>query len=87
MEHYGIADPYGKLNEYYKDHYVCLWEVTKREIVGHWQWNDLIAHKNWYQEIILPAFRRVDRKAVEADSLLNLFTKLSRKSMVCTVLR
>jgi hypothetical protein len=84
MEHYAIADPYGKLNEYYKDHYVCLWEVTKREIVGHWQWNDLVGHENWYQEIIMPAFGRVDRKAVEADSLSNLFTRLSRRSMVCT---
>ena len=28
MEHYGIADPYGKWKEYYKDHHVCLWEVT-----------------------------------------------------------
>lgn len=28
MEHYGIADPYGKSNEYYKDHYVCLWDST-----------------------------------------------------------
>jgi len=77
MEHYGTADPYGKLNEYYKDHYVCLWEVTTREIVGDWQWNDLVGHENWYQEIIMPAFRRVDRKAVEEDSLSNLFTRLS----------
>lgn len=82
MKHYGIADPYGKLNEYYEDHYVCLWEVTKEEIVGHWQWNDLIAHENWYQEIIMPAFRQDDRKAVGMDSFSNLFTNLSRKSMV-----
>ena len=83
MEHYGIANPYGKLNEYYKDHYVCLWEVTGGEIIGHWPWNELIVNKNWYQEIIMPVFRQVDRKAVEADSLLNLFTGLSRRSMVC----
>jgi hypothetical protein len=82
MKHYNIADSYGKLNEYYNDHYVCLWEVTKREIVGHWQWNDLVAHENWYQEIIMPAFRRIDREVVEADSLLNLFTRLSHRSMI-----
>ena len=84
MEHYGITDPYGKWNEYYEDHYVCLWEVTTREIVGHWQWNDLVGHESWYQDIIMPAFRRVDRKAVEADNLSNFFTRLSCRSTVCT---
>jgi hypothetical protein len=44
MDHCNIADPYGKSNQYYNDHYLCLWEVTEGEIVGHWQWDDLIAH-------------------------------------------
>ena len=35
MDHYNIPDPYGKSNEYYKGHYVCLWQVTEREIIGH----------------------------------------------------
>jgi hypothetical protein len=43
MDHYGITDPYGKSNQYYTDHYVCLWEVTEREIIGHWPWDDLVA--------------------------------------------
>jgi len=57
MDHYGIKNPYKKLNQYYKDHYLCLWEVTGREIIGHWEWADLVANEQWYHEIILPAFR------------------------------
>jgi hypothetical protein len=28
MNLYKIKDPYGKSNQYYADHYLCLWEVT-----------------------------------------------------------
>ncbi len=35
MEYYNIVDPYGKSNQYYNGHYICLWQVTEREIVGH----------------------------------------------------
>lgn len=79
MEYYDVADPYNKTNEYYKDHYICLWEVTDKEIVGHWQWEDLVENENWYEEIVIPAFRR-NRKVVEAEQLSDLFTRLSRKS-------
>lgn len=36
MRYYGIPDLYAKLNEYYKNHYICLWEVTEAEVVGQW---------------------------------------------------
>jgi hypothetical protein len=58
MDHYGLNDPYGKLNQYYINHYVCLWEVPEQEIIGHWTWNDLAANEDWYNDIILPAFRK-----------------------------
>jgi hypothetical protein len=57
MDHYGVKDLYGKSNQYYIDHYLCLWEVTGREIIGHWEWADLVVNEQWYNEIILPAFR------------------------------
>ena len=41
MGHYGIQDPYGKSNKYYVDEYLCLWQVTSAEIVGHWEWDSL----------------------------------------------
>ncbi|KAH9203381.1 hypothetical protein DL95DRAFT_439524 [Leptodontidium sp. 2 PMI_412] len=47
MDHYGVKDPYGKSNQYYIHHY----------IIGHWEWNDLAPNENWYNDIILPAFR------------------------------
>lgn len=58
MDHYDIPDPYGKSKEYYVNHYVCLWQVTKAEIVGHWGWSSLADNKNWYREIIIPAFEK-----------------------------
>lgn len=33
MRYYGIADPYNEFNRYYKDHYICLWEVAETEVV------------------------------------------------------
>jgi hypothetical protein len=56
MDHYNIPDPYRKSKAYYIKHYVCLWQVTGAEIVGHWDWSELEGNGNWYQEIILPAF-------------------------------
>lgn len=57
MEHYGIGDPYDNKYQYYRDHYICLWQVSGREIVGHWDWDELAANGNWYEEIVMPAFR------------------------------
>ncbi|KAH0844613.1 hypothetical protein FOPE_09809 [Fonsecaea pedrosoi] len=76
MEYYHVPDPYDRTNEYYKDHYICLSEVTKKEIVGHWRWEVLVENANWYEEIVIPAFER-KRKAVESEDLSNLFTRLS----------
>ena len=56
MQHYSISDPYNQGNQYYIDHYICLWEVTPDEVVGHWQWDDLAASDNWYDNVIMPEF-------------------------------
>ncbi|KAJ4263939.1 hypothetical protein NW762_005977 [Fusarium torreyae] len=58
MRHYGIRDPYGMANAELRSHYLCLWRVLQNEIVGHWNWDDLSSNPNWYQDTILPAFRR-----------------------------
>lgn len=57
MRYYGVLDPYNRSNEYYRNHCICLWEVTEDEIVGNWEWDDLIKTDNWYERIILPAFK------------------------------
>jgi len=88
MDHYKILDPYGKSNQYYVDHYVCLWQITKREIVGHWQWDDLITNEDWYEQIIMPAFRRFrgewlpKSRGDTAFDLLTAMNQLSRKSLI-----
>ena len=61
IDHYNIQDPYRKSNKYCNGHYVCLWQVAEREIVGHWQWDDLVAPEDWYQAIMMPAFRLFGR--------------------------
>ena len=57
IDHYRVKDLYGKSNQYYIHHYICLWEVPEQEIIGHWEWNDLAPNENQYNDIILPAFR------------------------------
>ncbi|KAK2797613.1 hypothetical protein FQN50_009126 [Emmonsiellopsis sp. PD_5] len=56
MHHYGIPDPYKRSNKYYKDHYLCLWEITESEVVAHWQWDHLVENDHWYEKIVLPEF-------------------------------
>ena len=58
MDYYRIPNPYRKSSKFYINHYVCLWHVTKAEIVGDWEWTSLSKNKNWYHDVILPAFER-----------------------------
>lgn len=64
MDYYEIPNPYGESNSYYTDHYICLWEVTDDETIGHWEWDDLSQNDRWYEEIILPAFIEHDKRAL-----------------------
>ncbi|KAG6361348.1 hypothetical protein INS49_009573 [Diaporthe citri] len=57
MQSYRIPDPYGRGNQYCFGEHVCLWQVIEAEIVGHFPWDYLEQKDNWYQDIILPAFR------------------------------
>lgn len=61
MSYYGVHNPYGK-SYYYKNHYLCLWEVAEAEVIGSWAWDDLQKNANWYNEIVLPAFKEHDLK-------------------------
>jgi hypothetical protein len=58
MDYYGVKNPYGERGTFCKDHYLCLWEITEREIIGQWNWDDLVKNPRWYEEVILPAFRK-----------------------------
>ncbi|KAI1358996.1 hypothetical protein F5Y08DRAFT_93078 [Xylaria arbuscula] len=63
MDHYEIEGPYGRYGQYYDNEYLCLWQVTAAEIVGHWAWNDLQNDEDWYKNIILPEFQRFTETA------------------------
>jgi hypothetical protein len=74
MKHYSIPDPYQQGNRYYVHSYVCLWEVAKEEIVGHWAWDELVGNENWYEEIIMPAFTkfREERNTTSGTSTFDM---------------
>lgn len=72
MRYYGIPDPYGKSNKYYKNHYVCLWEVTEEEFIGNWLWEELLRTDRWYEQVILPAFERHNDKHLVNNGALNM---------------
>lgn len=75
MKYYCIPDPYKRGSKYYIDHYVCLWEVTEEEIVGHYKWEELAKTTNWYDEVIIPAFRKFSgrRRSVSAPTRASAF--------------
>jgi hypothetical protein len=66
--------------EYFKDHYLCLWEVTGGEVIGHWEWTDLVANERWYHEIILPAFRKHTIPRTLAEDTLDLSALMNQLS-------
>lgn len=82
MKYYGIEDPYHKGGEYYTDHYACLWQVSEEEIVGEWQWNDLATQKDWYEGIIVPAFRQHRVKMVRNGLVKEPFNLSSLASVL-----
>jgi hypothetical protein len=65
MEHYDVRNPYGRRDRYCANHYVCLWQVTEEEIIGHWKWDELLESGNWYEDIIMPAFRAFSQRSTE----------------------
>jgi hypothetical protein len=82
MKHYNITNPYGKRDQYCVDHYVCLWQVTENEIIGHWRWNKLTEVENWYEDIIIPAFQNFHQAPLpktEGSDLITIMDKLSCK--------
>lgn len=62
LRYYEVPDPYRREYLYYKDEYLCLWEITPDEVVGHWDWDNLIENEHWYEEEILPAFENHDEE-------------------------
>jgi hypothetical protein len=81
MDYYGVKDPYGKY-QYYIDHYLCLWEVTGREVIGHWELADLVTNERWYHEIILPAFRARKISQPLEDETSGLLASMNQFSCV-----
>jgi len=53
MEFYGIQPPYGR-QDYWTNHYLCLWEVTPEEVVEVWEADDLLGGKDWFEEVVRP---------------------------------
>jgi hypothetical protein len=89
MEHYGISNPYGSWSRYCVDHYICLWQVTEEEIVGHWKWDELAVSENWFEDTVMPAFRDFDQKSKQrADNtdLSEIMDRLCRKSIDSTAI-
>ena len=59
-ERYGILGLYRE--NYFLDHYLCLWEVTPDEVIGIWRLDDLRKHDNWYKNIVMPAFEKHNKR-------------------------
>lgn len=76
MAVYRVDNPYDY--DYYTDHYVCLWKVTPGEIIRIWSWNDLRRDNNWYENIIMPAFRAhgtARHDITDVDALASTFAR------------
>lgn len=83
MRHYGVKNPYRKGNAYFVDHYLCPWEVTAEEVVGCWSWMELIANANWYEEVVMPAYREHAERHLpnmKIEDLSSMFCGLAGKS-------
>jgi hypothetical protein len=61
IDYYHVS---GRYSESYTDHYLCLWEVAGDEVIGQWDWDELAKNDRWYEDIIMPAFKEHDQRAV-----------------------
>lgn len=43
-----------------------MFQVTEDEVVRHWNWNELSHIDGWYELIVLPAFKKHERKYEKA---------------------
>ncbi|KAE8418257.1 hypothetical protein BDV36DRAFT_295290 [Aspergillus pseudocaelatus] len=62
LHYYRVRDPHGTTYQDYQDEYLCLWVVEEEEVVGHWEWDELVEVDDWYEAIILPAFTAHDER-------------------------
>ncbi|RDW93806.1 uncharacterized protein DSM5745_01128 [Aspergillus mulundensis] len=46
----------------YRGWYFYEENVTPDEIVGHWKWDDLAKNECWYEDVIMPAFKKHDEE-------------------------
>ncbi|KNG82647.1 hypothetical protein ANOM_007868 [Aspergillus nomiae NRRL 13137] len=69
MRYYGVRDPFGMSCD--EDEYLCLWMVSEEEVVGHWEWSELAKLDDWYEAIILPAFREHNKRFAARSSTTN----------------
>ncbi|RAK81891.1 uncharacterized protein BO72DRAFT_180675 [Aspergillus fijiensis CBS 313.89] len=72
MRYYGVSDPYNRRDEYYRNHYICLWEITEEEIVGNWEWDELLRNGCWYEQVILPAFKEHNNRYMASKEAFKL---------------
>ncbi|PYH96509.1 hypothetical protein BO71DRAFT_439468 [Aspergillus ellipticus CBS 707.79] len=57
--YYEVELPGGKVAyRAYDEDFLCLWQITEPEIVGHWEWEDLKGIEGWYGKIVMPAFKK-----------------------------
>jgi hypothetical protein len=51
-----------------KDQWLCLWEITPREIVYIWDLSELKSHQDWYETIVEPALRKHQDGVMDCDN-------------------
>ncbi|KAF9253083.1 hypothetical protein LCP9604111_609 [Penicillium roqueforti] len=73
LRYYEVQDPYRRAYSFYKDEYLCLWEVTPDEVVAHWDWDDLIEDVHWYEDKILPAFKEHNDRFLRRSQIETTF--------------
>jgi hypothetical protein len=85
MDDYNISNPYGGTTQYCVDHYVCLWQVTEKEIIGHWQWDELCKAADWYEDIVMPVFRRFNQTSIPRVEDSEMSRMMDQLCCTCSV--
>ncbi|CAG8271706.1 unnamed protein product [Penicillium salamii] len=86
LRHYEVQDPYRRAYAYYKDEYLCLWEVTPDEVVAHWDWDVLIENVHWYENEILPTFKKHNDRFLRRSQIEATFDMSTLQSALPRIL-
>ncbi|KAL4929893.1 uncharacterized protein BDV17DRAFT_290247 [Aspergillus undulatus] len=78
LRHFGMENPLEGHPAELGNRLLYLDKIERTDVVGRWPWAELENNERWYEDVILPAFRKHDEAFQEAQRMARLKKKLEQ---------